>query len=76
MQDYDVALDPHDRMLLDALMRLDRMDAGEMAAYTGGLVRTEGEVGGVLFAGRRALACAAGREHAGERRYGNQDGSY
>ena len=24
MQDYDVALDPHDRMLLDALIRLRR----------------------------------------------------
>ena len=26
MQDYDVALDPHDRMLLDALMRLKAVD--------------------------------------------------
>ena len=26
MQDYDVALDPHDRMLLDALMRLKAQD--------------------------------------------------
>src|SRR5512143_756753 len=26
LQDYDVALDPHDRMLLDALMRLKAVD--------------------------------------------------
>ena len=26
MQEYDVALDPHDRMLLDALMRLKAQD--------------------------------------------------